>query len=103
MAGRPTMRTGEVERAHPAFRLPPAHPSISRMPAMPPASLPLVPEVYVSMVAGVCATCRHWNTPDGKIGRCERIGDEMETAWTDGDVLYTESDFGCVLWTAKGK
>jgi len=70
-----------------------------------PAPLPLIPDVYVSMVASVCATCRHWGESDGGDGgKCEVIDRELfGDARGDDRGLYTRANFGCRLHEAKGK
>jgi len=80
-----------------------------------PAGLPMVPEIYVSMVAGVCATCKNWAPPgvdcDTTVRVCQAIifdgSDDLRTTaaalYADGGnpALYTRENFGCRLWAGK--
>lgn len=74
-----------------------------------PAPLPMVEDIFVSMVAGVCATCRWWDTGpwQSSYGGCGAITEDSDAAWMNADsstpILYTRENFGCRLWSAKGK
>ncbi len=74
--------------------------------------IPLVPGLFVSLVAGRCGNCKNWqevgrfgvcgvvNSQNAVMGLC-KDSEPLPVAFVGDGSLLTTADFGCVLFVAK--